>query len=197
MIAADASLKVARDLVPDPSRFTDEQDSGQRPVEQVSWEDAQEFCARLAKKTGYAYRLPTEAEWEYACRAGTTTPFAFGETITPELANYNGEYPYAKAPKAEFRGATIPVGSLGVANAFGLYDMHGNVREWCWDWFGEYKSEDQTAPTGPPDGYERVLRGGSFDRQGWHCRSAYRGNQSPDHHQGPFGFRVVVAARAM
>lgn len=96
-------------------------------MEKVSWEDAIEFCARLSRATGRTYRLPTEAEWEYVCRAGTTTTFALGQTITPEFVNYNGNYPYASAAKGSYREQTTPVGFMGVANAFGLYDMQGNV----------------------------------------------------------------------
>jgi formylglycine-generating enzyme required for sulfatase activity/energy-coupling factor transporter ATP-binding protein EcfA2 len=120
--------KVNRDLKPDPSNFKGDN----RPVENVSWDDVMEFCARLSQHTGREYRLPSEAQWEYACRAGTTTPFHFGETITPELVNYNGNDSYANAPKGEARNQTTPVGSFP-PNAFGLYDMHGNVWEWCAD----------------------------------------------------------------
>ncbi len=131
---AVASLpKVARDLNSDPSKFK----SDNLPVEQVSWDDSVEFCARLSRATGRTYRLPTEAEWEYACRAGTTTPFAFGDTIAPQLVNYNGNYPYAQAPKGTYRETTTPVGFMGVANGFGLFDMHGNVYEWCLDYWHE------------------------------------------------------------
>jgi formylglycine-generating enzyme required for sulfatase activity/energy-coupling factor transporter ATP-binding protein EcfA2 len=134
-----AMPKVKLDLKPDPSYFKGDD----RPVEQVSWYEAVEFCARLSNRTGREYRLPSEAEWEYACRAGTTTPFHFGETITPELVNYDGNYPYGNAPKGQFRKETTPVGSFP-ANAFGLYDMHGNVWEWCADdWHDSYKG----APT--------------------------------------------------
>lgn len=182
--------KVKIKLDTDPSRFK----GNNRPVECVSWEDAVEFCARLSKKTGKTYRLPTEAEWEYACRAGTTTPFAFGETITPEIVNYDGNFPYASARKGEYRGETVDVGSLGVANGFGLYDMHGNVWEWCMDiWHGNY---DGT----PTDGSEwkggdssfRVLRGGSWYSYGRRCRAAYRFNIRPDDQDDTYGFRVVV-----
>ncbi len=197
VIAADKTLKVARDLEADPAYFKNKPDSAQRPVEQVSWEDAEEFCARLAKKTGRAYRLPTEAEWEYACRAGTTTPFSFGETITPEIVNYNGEYPYAEAAKGKARGETIPVGSLGVANAFGLFDMHGNVWEWCHDWFGEYEGNDLVDPTGPKSGSIRVLRGGSFLDNARHCRAAYRNYSTPDNRYFNLGFRCVISARTL
>ena len=184
--------KVERDLKPDPSRFKGDD----RPVETVSWEDAQEFCARLRAKTGRAYRLPTEAEWEYACRAGTTTPFAFGETITPEIVNYDGNYPYAKAKKGEFRNETISVGSLGEANAFGLFDMHGNVWEWCEDvWHKNYEGAptDGSAWLSGGDSSFRLLRGGSWLHLSIHCRSAYRDLNTPDLRVNDIGVRVVVA----
>ncbi len=128
-------------LIPDPSKFKGDDN----PVDSISWYEAVEFCARLEKKTSKPYRLLTEAEWEYAARAGTTTPFAFGETITPEIVNYDGNTPfYNSARKGASREKTIPVGSLGRANAFGLFDMHGNLWEWCQDqWHPDYKD----APT--------------------------------------------------
>ncbi len=193
VIAADKTLKAARELEPDPARFKGQD----RPVENVSWEDAEEFCARLAKKTGRAYRLPTEAEWEYACRAGTTTPFAFGETITPDVVNYNGGYPYAEAPKGKYRSETIPVGSLGVANAFGLFDMHGNVWEWCQDWYGKYEGKDLIDPTGVKSGERRVLRGGSYLYNARICRAAYRLNLTPAYRYYYIGFRCVISARTL
>jgi len=168
------------------------------PVESVSWNDAKDFCARLKQRTGKAYRLPSEAEWEYAARAGTTTPFAFGETITPQIVNYNGAYPYASAPKGEYREKTVPVGSLGVANAFGLSDLHGNVWEWCEDvWHPNYNGapdDGRAWITGGDQNY-RVLRGGSWFGDGWVCRAAYRYNSGPGDRDFDFGFRVVVAAR--
>jgi len=117
-----------------PWRFT----GARRPVENVSWNAAHEFCERLSKTTGRVYRLPSEAQWEYACRAGTITPFHFGETITTELANYCGEHTYLAEPKGAYRHGTTEVGSFP-PNAFGLYDMHGNVWEWCADaWHNSY-----------------------------------------------------------
>jgi formylglycine-generating enzyme required for sulfatase activity len=139
-----------------------------RPVEKVRWYNAVAFCKRLSQKTGKTYRLPSEAEWEYACRAGTTTPFHFGETITTDLANYNGNYTYGQRPKGVYRKETREVGSFGVANNFGLYDMHGNVWEWCQDnWHSNYEGEST-------DGSADMLRGGSYDEDPDYCRSACR-----------------------
>ena len=168
----------------------------QRPVEQVKWIEAVEFCERLSKLTGKDYRLPSEAEWEYACRAGTTTPFYFGETITTELVNYRGNYTYGNAPKGEYRGQTIPVGQFP-ANAFGLYDMHGNVSEFCQDVYNENYNEASTDGSaweieGDSDSNRRVLRGGSWYFIPGGCRSANRAfyflvETSYSH----FGFRLV------
>jgi formylglycine-generating enzyme required for sulfatase activity len=191
---AVASLpQINRELDPDPSNFK----GANRPVELVSWYDAAEFCNRLSQKTGRQYRLPSEAEWEYACRAGTTTPFHFGKTITPELANYNGEYTYGASAKGDYRGETTPVGSFGVANAFGLYDMHGLVWEWCADpWHENYEGAptDGKAWLDENDNQERVLRGGSWYVVPRGCRSAFRNNDDADNRNDNFGFRVVCAA---
>ena len=128
--------KENRDIEPDPSRF----EGDNLPVELVSWLEATEFCARLSRKTERYYRLPSEAEWEYACRAGTTTPFHFGETISSEVANYDANHIYGQGIKGEYREQMPPVGSFQVANNFGLYDMHGNVLEWCQDhWHDSYE----------------------------------------------------------
>ncbi|MBE9207475.1 SUMF1/EgtB/PvdO family nonheme iron enzyme [Nostoc sp. LEGE 06077] len=170
--AVAALDKVNIDLDPNPSHFK----GANRPVECVSWDHAVEFCARLSKKTGKTYRLPSEAEWEYACRAGTTTPFYFGETITTELANYDGNYTYGSAPKGEYREQTTEVGKFP-ANPFGLFDMCGNVREWCQDeWHNNYNDAptDGSAWLIENDNQFLCLRGGSWADDPANCRSAYR-----------------------
>jgi len=191
--------KVKIDLSPDPSNFK----GNNRPVEQVSWLEVREFCARLSKHSGREYRLPSEAEWEYACRAGTTTPFHFGETIAPELVNYDGENPYGDAPKGEYRKQTTDVGSLKVSNAFGLFDMHGNVWEWCADdWHDSYAGAPTDSQVWINDikNYEapetkKLLRGGSWVVDAQYCRSANR-DQCDAHGRYDFiGFRVVGGLR--
>ena len=198
------------DLKPDPANFTGDD----RPVEQVSWAEAVEFCRRLSKLTGKEYRLPSEAEWEYACRAGTTTPFHFGETISTELANYRGTdwktnnkvYAgnYGEGAKGIYRGQTTPVGYFKVANAFGLSDMHGNVWEWCEDdWHENYE-------TAPNDGNvwlsesnnkkinyyggTKIRRGGSWLPHSYFCRSAFRFCDPNRDSYYDIGFRVVCVA---
>ncbi|MFM7425036.1 MAG: SUMF1/EgtB/PvdO family nonheme iron enzyme [Elainella sp.] len=183
-----------------PSKFK----GANRPVEQVSWNDAQAFCQKLSQQTGRNYRLPSEAEWEYACRAGTTTPFHFGETITTDLANYRGtdwDYQgttysgnYGAAPKGQFRQQTTEVGSFP-ANAFGLCDMHGNVWEWCEDVYHktyEGAPTDGTAWIAGGDQNLRLLRGGSWINHPQPCRSAHRDRDAPDALPSRVGFRVVV-----
>jgi formylglycine-generating enzyme required for sulfatase activity len=140
------------------------------------------------------YRLPTEAEWEYACRAGTTTPFNTGNNITTDQANYNGYRPYNKNVMGQYRQDTIPVGSLA-PNPWGLYDMHGNVEEWCWDWWGSYPSGAQTDPVGAASGGARVVRGGSFDYWGKNLRSAYRELRKPYFRSDSCGIRLVRPAQ--
>jgi len=153
--------RVSQPLAPDPSAFKGDD----LPVEQVSWEDAMEFCERVSRKTHHAYHLPSEAEWEYAARAGTTTAFAFVPTLSPTVANFDASVPYAGGPRGAAPPQTVPVGSFGVANGFGLADMHGNVAEWC---LGEYHPSYEGAPAdGRPwssggDGDRHVLRGGSW-----------------------------------
>ncbi|MEG5174999.1 bifunctional serine/threonine-protein kinase/formylglycine-generating enzyme family protein [Microcoleus sp. B3-D7] len=150
------------------------------PVEKVSWNDAVEFCKRLSKKTGKTYRLPSEAEWEYACRAGTKTPFYFGETITPDLVNYNGNNPYAGASKGLYRKQTTEVGNFS-PNAFGLYDMHGNVWEWC-----SHLDNDRSD--------RRVRCGGSWNDTAVNCRSAYRLSNLAGDRFSDIGFRVALVS---
>ncbi|BDM83544.1 formylglycine-generating enzyme family protein [Acaryochloris marina] len=178
--------RVNRDLNPTPSSFI----GYQRPVEQISWEDAIEFCERLSHHTGREYSLPSEAEWEYACRAGTQTPFHFGETITTELANYNGTATYSNGPEGEYRQQTTNVGSFS-PNGFGLYDMHGNVWESCLDtWHENYEGAptDGSAWIDNTNNFH-VVRGGSWIRDPRSCRCAYRDrNQIIGY---PLGFRVV------
>ncbi|MEH2215058.1 SUMF1/EgtB/PvdO family nonheme iron enzyme [Nostoc sp.] len=175
-----------------PSKFKGEK----RPVEQVSWDDAVEFCKKLSQRIGKTYRLPSEAEWEYACRARTTTPFYFGETITTDLVNYNGDFPYGSAPKGEDREQTIDVGKFP-PNSFGLYDMHGNVWEWCEDVYnGNYI--DATTNGRPlligSDNDTRLLRGGSWIADAWDCRSASRFRFVRAYRDLFAGFRVVAVA---
>ena len=188
-----------------------------RPVANVSWNDAVAFCQKLTQKTGKSYRLPSEAEWEYACRAGTKTPFYFGETITPDLVNYNGNRIYGAAPKNGFyRQETIDVGSFP-SNAFGLYDMHGNVWEWCADpWHDDYQNAPQDGSVWDEnnndnryqdydvlvniknDNRNRLLRGGSWRNYPRNCRSAFRNRGQSALRYYDLGFRVaLVAARLL
>jgi formylglycine-generating enzyme required for sulfatase activity len=176
--------EVNQALEVDPSRFKGDL----HPVEQVSWFDAVEFCDRLSVHTKRQYRLPSEAEWEYACRAGTTTPFHFGATITTDLANYDGRDSasgsgsYGPGPKGEYRTTTTPVDKFASPNAFGLSDMHGNVWEWCADrWHAESTAS-------------RVIRGGSWFYNPQHCRSASRYHHFPREANLNIGFRVVCLA---
>jgi formylglycine-generating enzyme required for sulfatase activity len=173
------------------------------PVERVSWEDAQEFCRRLSQLTGRTYRLPTEAEWEYAARAGTTTPFSYGESITPAVVNYDGRYPYGNAPQGEYRGNTIAVNTL-YPNAWGLYHIHGNAREWVQD---QYRDSYSNKPSNLvsdgsipwitntnvlPENDLRVLRGGSWVSYAGVTRSAGRVGFRTDLRDYDSGFRVVL-----
>jgi formylglycine-generating enzyme required for sulfatase activity len=191
--------QINQELNPDPSNFKGDQ----CPVEQVSWLDAMEFCRRLSKHTRREYRLPSEAEWEYACRAGTTTPFHFGETITTDYVNYDGGYPYGDAPKGEDRNDTTDVGSFKAANTFGLYDMHGNVWEWCADdWHDSYEGAPKDAQIWIKDikNYEdpesvKLLRGGSWFYIAGNCRSACRLNDNARNQDYDIGFRVVCVVR--
>jgi formylglycine-generating enzyme required for sulfatase activity len=203
-----------QDLNPDPSHFQNregqvegevrlfeaEANTDNRPVENVSWLDAMEFCNRLSQRTGRTYSLPSEAQWEYACRAGTTTPFHFGDMISPELANYDGNYAYADGLQGVYRKQTTPVGMFP-ANAWGLHDMHGNVWEWCQDeWHESYEGAptDGRAWVDAAEGEKskesamnKLLRGGSWRSSPGLCRSACRGHFQPDDANFGVGFRVV------
>lgn len=180
-------------LEANPSRFSFRGDN--HPVERVSWHDATEFCLRLSRHTKREYRLPSEAEWEYVCRAGTTTPFHCGETILTDLANYNGNYVYGSGAKGGYRETITPVDTFP-PNAFGLYDMHGNVWEWCQDsWHDSYEK----APTDGSawvsrNSSTRVLRGGSWVDYPRLCRSASRFDYYPVDRVNGLGFRVVCCA---
>ena len=170
-----------------------------RPVETVSWDDAVLFCQKLSQRTGKSYRLPSEAEWEYACRAGTKTPFSFGDNITPDLVNYNGNYPYKSAPKGKYREQTTDVETF-TPNSFGLYDMHGNVWEWCEDdWHENYINAptDGSAWNSRSGSSTKMPRGGSWGRNARFCRAALRGRSSRDLRSRDFGFRVVSSFKIL
>jgi formylglycine-generating enzyme required for sulfatase activity len=187
-----------------PSRFQGDN----LPVEQVSWYNAVEYCNERSQREGLTpaytingtnvrwdrnangYRLPTEAEWEYACRAGTSGPFSTGNNITTSQANYDGNKPYNNNAKGSYREKTVNVGSFG-SNAWGLYDMHGNVWEWCWDWYGDYPSGTQTNPADTSTGTDRVFRGGSWSNYARYLRSAHRVSYAPTYRNGYLGFRLV------
>jgi formylglycine-generating enzyme required for sulfatase activity len=184
--------KVKCDLKPDPSNFK----GADRPVEQVSWDEAIEFCDRLSAKTGKRYGLPSEAQWEYACRSGTTTPFHFGETISTDVANYDGNYAYGEGEKGVNRKETIVVGSFS-PNLFGLYDMHGNVWEWCADpWHDNYKDapiDGSVWEKNPSNDSYRLLRGGSCYNLPSNCRSADRFRLDHDNREYFIGFRILLS----
>jgi formylglycine-generating enzyme required for sulfatase activity len=181
------------------------------PVEQVRWREAVEYCAKLSalpaeKKAGRVYRLPTEAEWEYACRARSKTAFNVGDTLSAAQANFNGNAPYGKADKGPHHQKTMKVGSYA-PNAFGLYDMHGNVMEWCADWYDPayYKNSPKEDPSGPAEGvvptgfakdYFHVVRGGCWLDEGRACRSAYRFRLQSSEPYRLVGFRVVCTVAA-
>ncbi|MBD2325802.1 formylglycine-generating enzyme family protein [Alkalinema sp. FACHB-956] len=202
---ADHLPQIHRKLSPKPSYF----EGNHYPVESVSWHDAIEFCARLSKYSDREYSLPSEAQWEYACRAGTTTPFHFGETIGSDIANYRaqdwklGETTYSgkygQGQLGEFRNKTTPVGSFKIANAFGLYDMHGNVWEWCLDyWHETYEGAPVNGSawcnSEASENAPRVLRGGSWFDLPRHCRSASRIRYDAVDRNLDIGFRVISHA---
>jgi formylglycine-generating enzyme required for sulfatase activity len=173
-------------------RVIGKSDSSMYPVEQVSWEDAVEFCKKLSdlpeeKKAVRVYRLPTEAEWEYACRAGSKAAYSFGAN-----SESLGDYAWFVD---DFRIQIHPVGEKK-ANAWGLYDMHGNVWEWCSDWYGEYPKSAVSDPVGPKEGLIRVNRGGSWDDKAAVCRSAFRLGRVPSFRNGDLGFRVALSSES-
>jgi formylglycine-generating enzyme required for sulfatase activity len=173
----------------DPSRFK----GLNRPVENVSWDDSQEFCKRLTArlKGKVTVRLPWEAEWEYACRAGTMTEFHFGDVSNTDQVNYDGNEFWHGSPEGEYRQRTTDVGSFP-ANPWGLFDMHGNVWEWCKDWLGEYEEDVQTDPfqLGNEIDDSRVVRGGSWLFGPDSCRAASRAGHGPDYRRRDLGCRV-------
>jgi formylglycine-generating enzyme required for sulfatase activity len=199
-----------------PSYFTTNDNNGNpispdlhRPVETVSWHDATNYCAQLTARdrsagrlpAGYGYRLPTESEWEYACRAGTTTAFHYGAALRSGMANFDGHYEYPPCgtdtwscynPSGTYLARTTSVGSYA-PNAWGLYDMYGNVFEWCQDWYGPYPGGSVSDPQGDPAGSERVIRGAVWYNPAYCCRSAQRRSFGPWNRGNSFGFRVVLA----
>ncbi len=170
------------------------------PMESVSWFNATNYCRKLSMRAqaaghlpqGYWFRLPTEAEWEYACRAGKMSAFAFGSTLSSTKANFNGKYPYGGVPNGPNVDMTTPVGSYA-PNAWGLYDMHGNVWEWCSDCYASYPGGEVIDPTSPSNGFKRVIRGGNWFLMGRYCRSADRMYDFPGSKNESLGFRVVLA----
>jgi len=172
-----------------PSEFKDCGDDC--PVEQVSWDDVQKFIKNLNQTEKKEYRLPTEAEWEYACRAGTDTPFAFGKCLSTDQANYDGHHPLSGCTEGKYRKKTVPVASFA-PNKWGLYDMHGNLWEWCQDWYADYPSGSVTDPMGPTSGSCYVFRGGSWLINAESCRSARRLGFLPEVRYTILGFRLVL-----
>ena len=193
-----------------PSHFSGDLN---RPVEQVTWNDAVDYCAAMTTRErnagrlpiGYGYRLPTEAEWEYASRAGTTTAYYYGNALRSGMANFNGHYEYPPCPNSGspyfcynlsggYQGTTTSVGSYA-PNAWGLYDMPGNVGEWCQDWYSTYlPGGSVTDPQGPSGGFSRVFRGGSWRENAFHCRASDRIFHNPNRSDDDLGFRVVLAS---
>ncbi|MCI5162463.1 MAG: formylglycine-generating enzyme family protein [Candidatus Electrothrix sp. AX5] len=174
-----------------PSRFKGDG----RPVERISWEDTQTFMEQLNRAIlGLDLVLPTEAQWEYACRAGTATSFYFGESITTDQVNFNGQYSLEATEKGIFREETVTVEAL-LCNQWGLYQMHGNIREWCCDWYGDYPKELAVDPAGSITGSSRVSRGGSWFSNGRDCRSADRNRSGLGYSYSRIGFRLAARGR--
>jgi formylglycine-generating enzyme required for sulfatase activity len=166
----------------------------ERPVENVSYADVESFVTKLDELLPSSrFSMPSEAQWEYACRAGTSTPFSFGETISTDQANFDGNFPYGDAPREQYRSETVVVKSLP-PNAWGLYEMHGNVSEWCFAWYGEYSKERQMDPTGSKSGSLRVFRSGSWNHHARIVRSACRNAIHPGDRYDHLGFRLLSSA---
>jgi uncharacterized protein (TIGR02996 family) len=168
-------------------------DTSDFPAEMVSWNDAVEFCSRLSQLDGRTYRLPTEAEWEYACRAGTTTAYYFGNKLSVEQANFDGLSPHSEGTPRKGLGRTCKVGSYP-PNAFGLYDMHGNVFTWCSDWMADYDPGLSVDPQGPEEGNGRTIRGGGWACEARYCRAANRGRNDSAYRGYQNGVRVAFSA---
>ena len=191
-VAVSKLPKVSREIDLNPSGFKGDL---KLPVQNLSWWEGVEFCERLSKATGRTYRLPTEAEWEYACRARTTTPFYFGDTITSEIVNYDANYPFGAGPKGVTRKQPVPVGNTGAPNAFGLHNLHGNQAEWCLDpWHENYIGAPRDDRSWEDGGNQslRVFRGGSWYDGGDNCRSAFRNSYAPDVKLSFIGLRIVM-----
>jgi formylglycine-generating enzyme required for sulfatase activity len=197
----DAKRWPEEPLDPDPVAKLDDAErflGEERPVLNVSWMQAEVFCGRLALRTGKNYTLPSEAQWEYACRAGTTTPFHFGATLSTKLANYDGRQMHGNGEKGDYRQQTTDVFSFP-ANPWGLHDMHGNIWEWCADqWHNNYEGAPEDGCAWIDEGAKenknrmryRLLRGGSWIDFPRYCRSAYRSDDPPDDRSHAVGFRV-------
>lgn len=163
------------------------------PVDYVSWDDCKEFIKKINSRFNFTARFPTEAEWEYACRAGTTTMYHWGNALNGDRANCDGNFPCGTSVEGRYLQKTTPVGSYD-ANPWGFYDMHGNVLEWCADWYGSYLTKAVTDPEGPASGVGRVLRGGSWFNIASSCCSAYRYSRDPDDRISLCGFRLCCSA---
>jgi formylglycine-generating enzyme required for sulfatase activity len=209
MAATEVTQGLYREVTGEtPSYYQIFQIADTLPVERVTWHEAVRFCNALSERDGLppayvveggdvgwlagspGYRLPTEAEWEYACRAGTAGPFATGVCLGDDAANYDGSRPYAGCERGLNRGQPLPVASFP-PNAFGLYDLHGNVNEWCWDRYGPYPPGAVRDPIGPRSGAAAVVRGGGWQASAWGCRCSARFPTRPDYRADFIGFRVV------